>query len=252
MCCSFFTRNPVFNLIKRIRVFRNWLTIIRIYQRKTDPNTTIITRNGLKITIRKIIDVAIIDEIFTWKIYDQYPFKLQHDGIVIDIGANIGIFSLYAASRRNQVYSYEPFKANYDLFCRNISQNKLGNNIHPEKKAISGKDSNRLLYIDRDNSGAHSFYGVGEGIPVKCINLKKIFEDNRIDICNFLKIDCEGAEYEIIENTEEDTLKKIQTIVMEYHDSINVKKIANKLKLNNFKIKIEKNPPILRAKKLIF
>lgn len=82
----------MFNLIKRIRVFRNWLTIIRIYQRKTDPNTTIITRNGLKITIRKIIDVAIIDEIFTWKIYDQYPFKLQHDGIVIDIGANIGIF----------------------------------------------------------------------------------------------------------------------------------------------------------------
>ena len=49
------------------------------------------------------------------------------------------------------------------------------------------------------------------------ISLKRIFDDNQIERCNFLKLDCEGAEYEIIKNLPSSYFEKIDKMVIEYH-----------------------------------
>lgn len=217
---------------------------------KIEPShTTINTRSGLKISAKTLTDLSIIDEIFTWKIYDRPPFRLPHDGVVVDVGANIGVFSLYAAAKGNQVYSYEPVRQNYENLKQNIKQNQL-DNVYPIEKALAGSEGNRTLYLDIGSSSRHSFYGQGEPIKVDCTTLPKAFEANSIEKCDFLKIDCEGAEYEILQSLDSNFLRKIQTVCLEYHDTSRIQQLADHLKQARFTVKVETKPhPILRAKK---
>ena len=50
----------------------------------------------------------------------------------------------------------------------------------------------------------------GYRIEVSCTTIQKIFDDNRLEVCDFLKMDCEGAEYEIFYNCPPEYLKRIR------------------------------------------
>ena len=94
---------------------------------------------------------------------------------------------------------------------------------------------------------------------VDSISLQKIFDDNNIEHCNFLKLDCEGAEYEIIKNLPIAYLEKIDKIIIEYHSADSYPELLNELKeiFTNHNFKIDVKPSflgmgILYAKKLSF
>ena len=79
-----------------------------------------------------------------------------------------------------------------------------------------------------------------ENIIVNSTTLMKIFDKNNIKKCNFLKLDCEGAEYEIIEKLPSKYFEMIEKIVIEYHmfdlHPELLEKLKNKLLENNFKL----------------
>jgi FkbM family methyltransferase len=213
-------------------------------------NQVIAIRNGLKIRIRTIMDVAIIDEIFMSKIYDQLTFQLpKKNAMIVDVGAHIGGFSLYASLGENvKVYSYEPCPENYDLLVSNIMRNNKGN-IHSFSQALAGTEGTRKLVIDPNNSGGHSFFRKGKSVRVECVTLDKVVW--QIGHCDFLKMDCEGAEAEIFDRVDDRTLAKIDMICIEYHDPSRVGEIELRLTNSGFRVTkeiINDNVGMLRAK----
>lgn len=190
--------------------------------------------------------LASIWEIIIRKNYTPKGFEINKGDNIIDIGANIGIFSIWAGKKAKygKVYSYEPFKPHYNRFCKNIKLNAL-ENISAFNYAVCKKNGKRNLFIDKDSSGMHSLIfnnSNKEERIVECITLKDIFIKNKIKQCDFLKIDCEGAEYEILYNTPKEILKKIMKISLEFDNLDDKKNNCKYLKIflekNNFIVKI--------------
>ena len=146
---------------------------------------------------------------------------------VVDIGANVGIISIYLAKKYPflKIYAFEPVKRNYDNLIKNIKLNNIPDGtIITENKAVT-KDGRRIkMNFDIKNSGG-SF---GEDIKdqqninvknsVDSISLDDIFQKYSITNLKLLKIDCEGFEYEILYNTEKENLKNIHAMRGEFHN----------------------------------
>jgi len=191
--------------------------------------------------------IAMVWEVFIKKNYCPKGMEIKNNDLVIDIGSNIGIFSIYASmkSPKGKIYSYEPFKTHYNRFLKNIELNNL-KNINPNNLAVCRQKGKRELFINEKSSGMHSVIfkeNSKNKAIINCTTLKDIFEINKIKKCNFLKIDCEGAEYEIIYNTPKNILCKIEKISLEF-DNIDKKdkncfSLKKFLEANNFKVTIK-------------
>ncbi|GAB7140419.1 hypothetical protein RsTz2092_03670 [Deferribacterales bacterium RsTz2092] len=144
---------------------------------------------------------------------------------IIDIGGNIGTVSMYLAKKHPniKIYAYEPTKRNYENFLKNIKLNNIPDGIITLFNKAVTKDS-RDVHISTmlQNSGGSNIFtpkstSDTSGGDVPSTTLDKIFEENNINKCALLKIDCEGAEYEILYNTKEQHLRKCACILGELH-----------------------------------
>ncbi len=156
---------------------------------------------------------------------NQYHLNKQNmrDRIVIDIGANIGAFALYAATLgAKQVVAVEPISMSYNTFLKNISRTGLST-ITTHKKLVSDKGNQFIKVSINDNAGANSMYNVSDNFEVvETMTFRDIM--NQIaghDI--LLKLDCEGAEYDIILNADPMDMVRINEIMMEVHTDLHPK-----------------------------
>ena len=76
------------------------------------------------------------------------------------------------------------------------------------------------------------------GFVVKCVSLGEIFDVNELEECDCLKIDCEGSEYEIFEKADEGDLRRVKSIVMEYHPNGRVEDIGHVLEGFGFSVEV--------------
>jgi len=83
-------------------------------------------------------------------------------------------------------------------------------------------------------------------VSIRCVTLKEVFDSNNIRFCDVLKIDCEGAEYDLLSHTPQYYFSKIDKIVLEYHDYLQkIKKgyhLSKFLNRKGFTIKMNKHP----------
>ncbi|CEG13470.1 putative Methyltransferase FkbM family [groundwater metagenome] len=166
-------------------------------------------------------------EIWKKQIYTPKGYEIKPDDIVIDIGANIGIFSLFAASRtKNKVYSFEPFPDNFNILKQNVIDSCM-KNVCCFNYAVSSSSGKQKLYKSKCDAGHSLFDTTKEGhldqyIEVESKTLKQIFDENNIKKCAFLKMDCEGCEFEVIFKTPKEYLNRIEKISMEFHDNVSI------------------------------
>jgi FkbM family methyltransferase len=162
-----------------------------------------------------------IKEIFYLQDYTPSGFEINKGDTVVDIGAHWGVFIAYAKVRgANKIIAFEPDKNNYKKTMFLIKQNNL-RNITVKNLAISSKKGYMTL-MSESNSRRNSLYFQQTEFPseityskVQTININNALENiNKID---FLKIDAEGAEFDIIKSCNKETFSKIKTIVLEYH-----------------------------------
>lgn len=157
-----------------------------------------------------------------WELKTDYygleKIKLTPEDTVIDIGGNIGMFSIYVRKKFGcKVIAFEPVPLNYEQFKVNMELNGLSeSDIELHNVAISDIEGDKVkIYTSVFNTGASSeFAGCGNiesMCPTETID-KYITSD-----CKYLKIDCEGAEYKIIP-TILDKLDDIKYIGIEYHN----------------------------------
>ncbi|MFC1902647.1 FkbM family methyltransferase [Chloroflexota bacterium] len=123
---------------------------------------------------------------------------INEGDIVVDVGANIGHFTLLASrlvGKEGRVYAFEPETFNHSLLVRNIELNEY-QNITVEQKAISNTTGTIKLFIDNENPGAHTirrYSSKKEFIEVKSLTLDDYFKARERTI-NVIKMDIEGAE----------------------------------------------------------
>ena len=156
------------------------------------------------------------------KIFEgEYDIAYQNSNpIILDIGGNIGGFSLWADKRwaNSKIYSYEPIKDNFNLLKENT---KDMDNIVISNVAIGSKEENRRMYYGAHNVGECSFINGAEQIEDG--EDVSVMPANLLPDANIVKIDTEGAEIEILENM----IIKPDVYLIEFHSAYNRRRIDN-------------------------
>jgi len=170
-------------------------------------------------------------------IYYEIAKKCQ---TIIDIGANIGYFSLIGgiASDKGKVIGFEPLPKAYDVFKNNIKLNKLSNVI-PEFFAITNYNGNTKLYAPKGDIPMSSSIVKGFREEVLNYNVPAITLDTYCKNKNFkridmIKIDIEGGEYFALEGMKDILSSHEPIIICEILGGSNTHKIQKLLKDNNY------------------
>ena len=232
--------------LKIIQTVKNWhivfLVYFGIYKKEF---FSLYLKNGLKIKLRtKSTDLQAFANVWILKEYNVEGFEINKNDIIIDIGGHIGLFALYASLNcpSVKIISIEPYPQNFSLLVENLKNNKLDKLIIINK-AISKSEKIISLFLDSLDDAAHSIYGKGKkSIKIKATTLGQIMKENQIEKCNILKMDCEGAEFEIIESLTNEELSKIDKIYLEYHleenKNISLDLLKTRLEKINFIVNI--------------
>jgi FkbM family methyltransferase len=207
-----------------VRAVRNWPRHYLARRRKSAEPLVYELRNGLRLAMRpNTLDAAVFKEVFVRHLYGPSGFEIGPADVVIDIGAHIGCFSIYAAhaAREGRVIAFEPAPANFALLTRNLALNAL-THVLAQPCAVSGEAGERELRLSL-NTGGHSFHSLESAAPVSTITvsvvtLAEVVREHGFERIDLLKMDCEGEEYEILERCPRELLQRIRRLAMEVHD----------------------------------
>lgn len=146
---------------------------------------------------------------------DWLDAQLRNGDVFVDVGANIGLYSLYAAKRNPQctVYAVEPESQNFSRLCRNIVLSKAGN-VVPCNFALSDREAFDLLYVGslEPGSALHSlgrpseYRRSDEPVPLRqgtlSVTLDALVTRYGVPQPALLKVDVDGAEERILDGAE--------------------------------------------------
>ncbi|RLC75666.1 MAG: FkbM family methyltransferase [Chloroflexi bacterium] len=227
----------------------NWYMLPPLLLRKQP--VVIRLRNGCKFRVRSLMDVWIVKETCLDRDYESNSVQIKDGWTVIDIGAGIGEFATLVAKEHpsSQVYAYEPFPESFVMLEENLKLNAT-RNVRAFQIAIGLKSGKMTLATTGEavqHTTTHSTVSgnASSMIEVQGLSLDDLFRVNSLAHCDFLKIDCEGCEFEILFNASPMTLKKINHICLEYHDGFTEFShvdLVNYLQQNEFRVKIVPNP----------
>lgn len=148
---------------------------------------------------------------------DRYRLPKQMK-TAIDIGAHIGGTAIFAAQRGAMVYAYEPNKENFDLLVENVKLNHFENRIKCFNQAVAGDKGKVRLYLDPKDSAAHNLYSKSDKFEeVEAVRFDNILFQHGLEQVDFVKMDCEEAEWEIIVRTPQSYLYKVDYFSIEMH-----------------------------------
>ena len=196
---------------------RNWPQFLITYMRLSErPVVYRLRRGDTRILARSGVDVSTIAVIF---IKEDYGPSVD-GAVVVDVGANIGVFALFAAAEPGaRVFAYEPVAATYGQLRQNVELNGLEGRVTTFNLGVTGRSERRAIHVSPHGSPFSTLYG-GDGATeeIECVGLEEVFERNGIERCDLLKLDCEGAEFEILYGAPEEVLDRVRRVCVEYHE----------------------------------
>lgn len=156
-------------------------------------------------------------QMFIDKIYDQFDLENLHT--VIDIGANVGIFTNYMTGKNAKVvHAIEPTGR---AFTELKKQFYYYNSIHSHKIGIGAKNEKLTIYTNNDNSTISNFnYKTSDNCTeevVDVLTLSSFYTTQNLSSVDLIKIDIEGMEYELIESLSTPDLLRCSRYLIEYH-----------------------------------
>jgi FkbM family methyltransferase len=204
---------------------RNWPHMLAAFLGLPGSTPFIVElRNGYRFRVRTRMDIWIIKEICLDRQYQQASLDIADGWTVLDIGAGLGDFAVEVAKSRphSTVYAYEPFPQSFALLQENLRLNGI-QNVQAFPLAVAGQTGPVRFHIASE-AVAHTTVGCAQTsrqtIGVSATTLDQAFAELRLLQCDYLKMDCEGAEYDILFHTSAETLQRIRHLCLEYHDTV--------------------------------
>jgi amino acid adenylation domain-containing protein/FkbM family methyltransferase len=189
-------------------------------------------------------------EIFEGEGYLRHGLTLAEGDVVFDVGANIGMFTLFAGAQGARVYAFEPIPPVYDVLAANATLHDIAGRVfpcglgsraetvsftyYPENTVLSGRFASveaetrvvrqYLTNVDAGSSGRGSLDELlshtlrGERYDCAIRTLSDIVREEGIDRIDLLKIDVEKAEWDVLAGIGAEDWAKIQQVVIEVHD----------------------------------
>lgn len=155
--------------------------------------------------------------------YYTPPVSIRPGDVLLDIGAHVGTWCIPMERKNPQanVIAYEPDIRNYGNLYRNIQRNK--SNVSPVNAGFWKDGVELVSQVNHENTGGNvSRPGKAKGAQVKGYSMKTILNTWGIDRVRVLKMDCEGAEF----NLERDDFNHIDSLLIEIHgDKGNAKEL---------------------------
>jgi FkbM family methyltransferase len=223
------------------RLFKNWLRLTQVYGGGPMTDEFVAQgRSDFTIPLRDPTDVQTV-----WVVFCTGDYYVPRDfETVLDLGANIGAFSLYATRCRNarRIYAFEPVAETFAVLEENLQMNGV-TNVRMIRKGIGGKSGSRTIYLGVTSQHASIIY---RGAPqfesgateqVEIVTLEQLFDELQLREVDMAKLDCEGGEVEAIMAASDQSLRRIKQLSLEYHfpgDISTEKEFFNRLKQAGF------------------
>lgn len=236
-----------------IKNHSNWFNYyVHKYLGSQGDAFTFNSRGGLRIKVPERLahtyKECFFDETYTKGLPKRLIKKLTESKplTVIDIGANVGYFSLFMLSRFKgaRVYAFEPIGMNFKLLKQYKEENpNLAFTV--VNQAVAGQQGTVVLNYDAGDqftTSASIFDNKTEPdqVEVQSTTLEAILKKNRLNKIDFLKLDCEGSEYDIVYGAPSEVLDKVSVIALETHKGTKTNEnrdaLANYLKQHKFEI----------------
>ena len=206
-------------VVRAIRDSPQWFTLVLGYLEVGGPEYPFEfeTRSHDKLLLHTYHDL-----VTAWIIFFRDEYRVDPvDQIILDVGANIGAFSLFASRRapRARILALEPFPATLEQLRDNLDRNNLAGRVEIHSLALTSEVGAR--HMD-DNSGPSQYRGMlgagdGRGLEVRTVTLDRFLTEYDLNDIDLMKMDIEGSEHEVIRSTAPEVLRRIRRIALEYH-----------------------------------
>jgi amino acid adenylation domain-containing protein/non-ribosomal peptide synthase protein (TIGR01720 family)/FkbM family methyltransferase len=231
--------------------------------------------NGLKVAhLNKNETEVIYKEIFEDLTYLQHGITLHDGDTVFDVGANIGLFSLFVhhVCRDAKVFAFEPIpsivkqlKANVSLYDLNVKvfdcglSNEAGSatfSFYPRMSAMSGRYTDELedqeitrAFMSNQDARLNAYADEllegrfrKETYECQLRTISNVIREQGIECLDLLKIDAEKSELDVVQGITESDWEKIKQVVLEVQDSEGrLEKIEQLLEKNGFHVVVEQD-----------
>lgn len=158
-------------------------------------------------------------------------------GTLWDVGANVGLYSLYAAARGHTVIAFEPSAASFAALVKNIQLNNMSDRIFPYCVALGRDTRSNTLWLSSDAAG-HSMHAIGErgerksSQPIQVYAATDFQQAFSIPTPDYLKIDVDGTEAEVLQGTA--SMTSIKSVLVEAETDEADKRISGVLEPRGF------------------
>lgn len=173
-------------------------------------------------------------------------------GVVIDAGAHAGLYSMLASTCAARVYAIEADSVNFQFLDRNVSENQLPNVVRINR-ALWSRLGRVRMYNPYNNSQLATVVPVDKNAysTIECITLedllKEILDNDPAGRISLLKVDIEGAEFEVFRNLPSGVLRRIDRIVLEVHTGVGSPfELVQILQGSGFHVHLLKRPIVRR------
>jgi FkbM family methyltransferase len=180
-----------------------------------------IQRDFGKLIIRKdSSDIRVFKQIFLDEVYHFFPSDFNPK-VIVDAGANVGYSAVWFERKfpEAKIFAIEPEKSNFDILGKNVAKRS---NIHPIQAGLWHEYA--FLKLHDSKAGSWAFETriprKGEKTDVETVTIPDLLRNYQLAQIDLLKIDIEGAEYELFQNQAEEWLPFVTMIMIETHDRI--------------------------------
>ncbi len=203
--------------------FSNWAAFARRYAGLAELNPPFVAlgREGYTLEHHEPADLAT-----SWQIFCARSYRAPRGArVVLDLGANVGMFSIYAArvAQAQRVIAFEPVSGTFARLQANLARNALMGRVEVHQLGIGGVAGQRT--IDLGSASVHACmyprndprFESGHCEMIEVTTLDALFARLRLDEVDMCKMDCEGGEVEAVLAASDETLRRIAALSMEYH-----------------------------------
>jgi FkbM family methyltransferase len=199
------------------RLWTNWPEYLLNYVLRRYRPTEYRMRSGLRVIDTTGTLPGTLAEVFVRRRYGS----VERCGTIVDVGANVGSFAVYAAQSCPQarIFCYEPEPQNFLRLRQNLRINGLEERVAAFQCAVSSSSDPRKLGVGHSQLNSFDYLRGGASYEVvDCTTLRDIRTHHRLERLDLLKMNCEGAEYEILEACSNSDCEGILNIRLEYHN----------------------------------